>query len=365
MSLQVGIVGLPNVGKSTLFNALSRAGAPVAPYPFTTIDRHVGVAEVPDPRLRAIAGIVQPERAVAATVEFVDIAGLVEGAHRGEGLGNQFLGHIRNVDALAMVSRCFAAPDVAHVSDTLDPLADLEVVELELTLADLATMERRLEKVRGAVKARPKEVAGELALLERLCAHLETGQGAHVFFADPEGADVPTDLNLLTAKPRLYVANVGEEDLPGGGPLAAQVVAQARREGAEAVVLCAELEATLTEWPEDEAAAYRRELELSQPGLNRLVEAGYRLLKLITFFTATGGHEVRAWPLRMGGTAWEAAGKVHTDMQRGFIRAEVIGHDQLLAAGSLSAAREKGLLRLEGRDYIVQDGDLIHFRFAV
>jgi GTP-binding protein YchF len=365
MSLQVGIVGLPNVGKSTLFNALSRAGAPVAPYPFTTIDRHVGVAEAPDPRLRAIASIIQPERTVPATVEFVDIAGLVKGAHKGEGLGNQFLGHIRNVDALAMVLRCFVAPDVAHVSATLDPLTDLEVVDLELTLADLETVERRLEKVRGAAKARPKEVTGELALLERLQAHLATGQSARLFFTDPEGADVPADLKLLTAKPRLYVANVGEEDLPQGGPLAEQVLAQARREGAEAIVLCAELEATLAEWPEDEAAAYRQELELSQPGLNRLVEAGYRLLKLITFFTATGGHEVRAWPLRMGSTAWEAAGKVHTDMQRGFIRAEVIGHDELLAVGSLSAARERGLLRLEGRDYIVRDGDLIHFRFAV
>jgi GTP-binding protein YchF len=365
MSLQIGIVGLPNVGKSTLFNALSRAGAPVAPYPFTTIDRHVGVAEVPDPRLQAIADIVQPERTVPATVEFVDIAGLVKGAHKGEGLGNQFLGYIRDVDALAMVLRCFEAPDVAHVSETLDPLDDLEVVELELTLADLATVERRLENVRGAAKARPKEAAGELALLERLQAHLEAGQSARLFLAGPESTNVPPDLNLLTAKPRLYVANVGEEHLPQGGPLAEQVVAQARREGAEAVALCAELEATLAEWPEDEAAAYRQELGLSQPGLNRLVEAGYRLLRLITFFTATGGHEVRAWPLSSGSTAWEAAGKVHTDMQRGFVRAEVIGHAELLAAGSLPTARDKGLLRLEGRDYIVRDGDLIHFRFAV
>jgi ribosome-binding ATPase YchF (GTP1/OBG family) len=236
---------------------------------------------------------------------------------------------------------------------------------LELTLADLATVERRLENVRGAAKARPKEAAGELALLERLQAHLEAGQSARLFLAGPESTNLPPDLNLLTAKPRLYVANVGEEHLPQGGPLAEQVVAQARREGAEAVALCAELEATLAEWPEDEAAAYRQELGLSQPGLNRLVEAGYRLLRLITFFTATGGHEVRAWPLSSGSTAWEAAGKVHTDMQRGFVRAEVIGHAELLAAGSLPTARDKGLLRLEGRDYIVRDGDLIHFRFAV
>lgn len=365
MSLQIGIVGLPNVGKSTLFNALTRAGAAVAPYPFTTIDRHIGVAEVPDPRLRTIAGIVRPERTVPAVVEFVDIAGLVKGAHKGEGLGNQFLGHIRDVDALAMVLRCFQAPNVAHVSDTLSPLADLEVLDIELTLADLATVERRLEKARGAAKARPKEAAEELALLESLRDHLGAGQSAASFFAGPEKAEAPPDLNLLTAKPRLYIANVGEEDLPGGGSLAEQVVAQARRTGAEAVALCAETEATLAEWPDEEADAYRRELGLEQPGLNRLVEAGYRLLRLITFFTATGGHEVRAWPLESGSSAWEAAGEIHTDMQRGFIRAEVIGCAELLATGSLVTAREKGLLRLEGRDYLVQDGDLIHFRFAV
>ncbi|MFB0536307.1 MAG: redox-regulated ATPase YchF [Anaerolineae bacterium] len=364
MSLQIGIVGLPNVGKSTVFNALTKAGAAVASYPFTTIDPNVGVAEVDDQRLTDIAALVGPERVVPTAIQFVDIAGLVKGASRGEGLGNQFLGHIRNVDAIAVVVRCFRDPDVAHVSTELDPRADIETIDLELILADLATVERRIEKVKSMAKARPRDYEAQLTSLTGLRQHLDDGARADRYDEVDREAPWLSELNLLTAKPRLYVANVGEEDLPDGGELVAQVAETAAAEKTEMVVLCALLETELAEWPPDEAAAYRAEVGLRESGLQTLVKAGYRLLDLITFFTATGGREVRAWTLRQGSPALEAAGKVHTDMQRGFIRAEVVSYEALMAAGSLSAAREKGLLRLEGRQYVVQDGDVIHFRFS-
>jgi GTP-binding protein YchF len=364
MSLQIGIVGLPNVGKSTLFNALTKAGAAVASYPFTTIDPNIGVAELPDPRLRDVAAIVKPDEIKPTTIEFVDIAGLVRGAHEGEGLGNQFLGHIRNVDAIALVVRCFADPDVAHVSAELDPLSDCEVIDLELILADLATLERREDKVHTMAKAQPREFAAELDLLAHLRAHLEAGQLASLFSVPPKEAEVLNPLNLLTAKPRLYIANIGEDDLPGQGPLVELVIERARQEGAEAVILCAQLEADLADWPPEEAAEYRAGLGLEASGLERLVHASYRLLNLITFFTATGTSVVRAWTLRKGQTAFDAAGKVHTDMQRGFIRAEVVSHTDLMAAGDFQAARDRGLLRLEGRDYVIQDGDIVHIRFS-
>jgi GTP-binding protein YchF len=298
---------------------------------------------------------------VPTAIQFVDIAGLVKGASRGEGLGNQFLGHIRNVDAIAMVVRCFRDPDVAHVSADLDPQADIETIDLELILADLATVERRTEKVKSMAKARPKDYEAQLAWLTGLRQHLDDGARAESYATSILH---PTFYTLLTAKPRLYVANVGEEDLPDGGELAAQVAETAAAEGTERVVLCALLETELAEWPSEEAAAYRAEVGLRESGLQTLVKAGYRLLNLVTFFTTTGGKEVRAWTLRQGSPALEAAGKVHTDMQRGFIRAEVVSHEDLMAAGSLAAAREKGLLRLEGREYVVQDGDVIHFRFS-
>jgi len=361
MSLQIGIVGLPNVGKSTVFNALTKAGAAVASYPFTTIDPNVGVAEVDDQRLKDVAALVGPERVVPTAVQFVDIAGLVKGASRGEGLGNQFLGHIRNVDAIAMVVRCFRDPDVAHVSADLDPRADIETIDLELILADLATVERRTEKVKSMAKARPRDYEAQLAWLTGLRQHLDDGARADSYATSILHS---TFYTLLTAKPRLYVANVGEEDLPDGGELAAQVAETAAAEETEMVVLCALLETELAEWPPDEAAAYRAEVGLRESGLQTLVKAGSRGLNLITFFTTTGGKEVRAWTLRQGSLALEAAGKVHTDMQRGFIRAEVVSYEDLMAAGSLAAAREKGLLRLEGREYVVQDGDVIHFRFS-
>ncbi len=365
MSLQIGIVGLPNVGKSTLFNALTRAGAAVASYPFTTIEPNVGVVEVNDRRLEDIASLVKPERAVPSTVEFVDLAGLVKGASQGEGLGNQFLGHIRNVDAIALVVRCFHAPDIPHVTAELNPREEIETLDLELILADLATVERRLEKVRSMAKGRPTAYEAELDLLGRARDRLDEGQGARGLAMITKEAAMLAPLNLLTAKPRLYVANVGEEDLPKGGKLATAVAEVAEDEGAGMVVICAQLEMELAEWPPDEAAEYRGTVGLKESGLEKVIKAGYELLNLVTFFTATGKREVRAWPLLRGTRAPQAAGKVHSDMERGFIRAEVISHADLMAAGSFAAAKERGWIRLEGKDYVVQDGDVIHFRFSV
>ncbi len=364
MSLQIGIVGLPNVGKSTLFNALTQAGAAVGAYPFTTIDPNRGIAAVPDRRLEALARMVGPERVTPATVEFVDIAGLVRGSHRGEGLGNRFLAHIREVDAVAVVVRCFADPNIPHVDGTVDPLRDLEVLDLELVLADLETVQRRLEKTRPAARARPRELAGELALLEELESRLQRGERAARWATEGEDqAALAREMHLLTAKPRLYVANVSEEDLPDGREGAAAVARYAEAEGAPWIVLCARLEAELASWPPEEAAEYRTAIGLKESGLEALVWAGYRTLDLITFFTIVGGREVRAWSVRRGATAPEAAGRVHSDMQKGFIRAEVIPWNELLRAGSWAAAREQGLIRTEGRDYRVQDGDVCLFRF--
>jgi GTP-binding protein YchF len=351
MSLQLGIVGLPNVGKSTLFNALTNAGAVVANYPFTTIDPNIGVTAVPDHRLARVAEIIQPERVVPTTIEFVDIAGLVKGAHQGEGLGNQFLGHIRTVDAVVVVVRCFVDENVAHVSagagsapgaaEALDPLDDLAVLDLELVLADLAILERRIEKVSGLAKAQPRTVGAELAALSDLREHLEAGHLVSTWQGRAKALDYLESIALVTDKPRLYVANVGEGDLPDGGSLVAPVEDRAAREGAPCVVV------------------------LAASGLESLIEAAYDTLDLITFFTTTGGHEVRAWSLPRGMLAPQAAGQVHTDMERGFIRAEVLSFADLDRIGSIAAAREKGLVRIEGREYVVQDGDVCHFRFAV
>jgi GTP-binding protein YchF len=364
MSLQIGIVGLPNVGKSTLFNALTNASVDVAAYPFTTIEPNRGVVPVPDPRLETLANRVGPDRVTPATVGFVDIAGLVKGAHRGEGLGNQFLGHIRAVDAIAVICRCFSDPDVAHVEGDIDPVRDVEILDLELILADLEVTERRLGKVRSVAKARPREYAAEWDALNELRESLEAGDRARDW-AERGGlrAALAEELQLLTAKKRIYVANVAEDDLPDGGPWAEEVARLAEAEGTTHVVLSAELEAGLSEWPSDEAAFYRAEVGLTHSGLERLAKAGYRVLDLITFFTITGGEEVRAWSIQRGTRAPQAAGKVHSQMEEGFIRAEVIPFPQLEAVGSWQVARDRGIIRAKGREYEVEDGDVCLFRF--
>lgn len=365
MSLEIGIVGLPNVGKSTLFNALTRARAVVANYPFTTIEPNVGVVALADPRLDFIASLVKPEKVVPSTIRFVDIAGLVRGAHRGEGLGNQFLGHIRNVDAIAMVVRCFEDKDVVHVQAQLDPLSDIETVWTELVLADLDVVDRRIDKVKSAAKANPREFAAELDWLACLRAHLNAGHRAHSLPLNDAESEWASHMALLTIKPYLYILNVGEGDLPDGGALAEPVRRLASQEGAEAIVLCAQTEMELLEWPTDEAAAYLADLGLNESGLQRLVHAGYRLLHLITFFTATGTKTTQAWAIPSGCTAVHAAGQIHSDMEKGFIRAQVVSFEYLRALGSFAAAKEHGKLRSEGRDYMVQDGDVIHFMFNV
>jgi len=364
--LSTGIVGLPNVGKSTLFNAITQAGAEAANYPFCTIEPNVGVVEVPDERLVHLQRMFQSKRVVPTAFQFVDIAGLVKGASKGEGLGNQFLAHIREVDAVAHVVRCFDDSNITHVAGRIDPLDDIRTINLELILADLETVERRLERVRRQAKSGEKKFRQEMALLERLKATLEEEQPARRLALDDEERLLIRDLHLLTMKPVLYVANVSEDDVasPFDNPYVQQVAAYATAEGAEVVPISARVEAEIAELPQEEREAFLQELGLEAPGLHRLIQRAYRLLGLITFLTA-GEQEVRAWTIRQGTKAPQAAGVIHSDFERGFIRAEVVAYDDLMAAGSLAAAREQGLLRLEGKEYVVQDGDVIHFRFNV
>jgi GTP-binding protein YchF len=363
MGIKCGIVGLPNVGKSTLFNALTKAGIPAANFPFCTIDPNVGVVPVPDPRLQALAAIVKPQKIIPTTIEFVDIAGLVAGAAQGEGLGNKFLAHIREVDAICHVVRCFEHGDIVHVSGRIDPLADIETIDTELALADLDSVEKSLNRAEKAAKAGDKDAAARRDVLARVRAHLDQGRPARSLDLSAEERVLLRELFLLTLKPVLYVANVREDGF-SGNPHLDRVRERAAAEGAEVVPVCAAIEEELSQLEDADKGAFLADMGLDEPGLNRLIRGAYRLLGLQTYFTA-GEKEVRAWTVKAGSTAPQAAGVIHTDFERGFIRAETIGYDDFIRLKGESGAKEAGRLRLEGKDYVVQEGDVLHFRFNV
>ncbi len=363
MGFKCGIVGLPNVGKSTLFNALTKAGIEASNYPFCTIEPNVGVVTVPDPRLDALSNIVKPARVQPAVMQFVDIAGLVKGASRGEGLGNQFLANIRETDAIAHVVRCFENTNIVHVEGRVDPLSDIEIINTELALADMDTVERALHKAAKLSRSGNKDAAFEQQLLEKIKAHLDVGNPVRTLELSPEEVQVCQRLFLLTAKPVLYVANVADDGYENN-PLLDKVCAMAALENARVVALCASTESELVELDEADRQEFMDDLGLTEPGLNRVIRAGYALLGLQTYFTA-GVKEVRAWTVRSGATAPQAAGVIHTDFEKGFIRAEVIAYDAYISSGGEQKAKVAGKMRLEGKTYVVCDGDVMHFLFNV
>ncbi len=363
MGFKCGIVGLPNVGKSTMFNALTSAEIAAENYPFCTIDPNVGIVEVPDPRLDRLTGIVKPQKVLPATMEFVDIAGLVEGASKGEGLGNKFLAHIRETQAIAQVVRCFEDENVVHVNGRIDPLADIATINTELSLADLETVQRAIERVTKLSRSGDKTALGRKALLERVLEFIDSGKPVRAMELSADEKGELKDLHLLTAKPALYIANVDEAGIQGN-EWVDKVTAMAEQEGAITLPVCAAIEAELATLDAADRDEFLEDLGLQEPGLARIIRAGYELLGLQTYFTA-GVKEVRAWELKIGATAPQAAGVIHTDFERGFIRAEVMSYDDFVNFNGEAGAKEAGKWRLEGKEYIVQDGDVIHFRFNV